>query len=124
MDHMNHIGTVFYMAWGGLHLVAAYRLKQMGSEMEPGIVKGRLLQSAWNLMCAAIVVLAVAAAFNWQNSALGYWLNLTVASLTDIGFIIFILVPAYVPLWPGSLGPVLWILAALFSTLGILGIAA
>ena len=57
---------------------------------------------------------------NWKNSRLGYWLNLVVVSAADIGFIVTVLMPGYVPLVPGALGPFLWVVAILFSTLGIL----
>jgi len=55
---------------------------------------------------------------------LGYWLNLAAASVTDIGFIVFILRPGYLPLKPGLLGPILWLLATIFSTWGVLAFAA
>jgi hypothetical protein len=121
---MYRIGAIFYLAWGIIHLLAAYRVGRMGSGTSKGVVQGRLLQSAWNLMLLAIAVSVVAVLLNWQNDPLGYWLNLTLVTSTDIGFIIFILAPGYVPWWPGSIGPVLWLLAAVFSTLGMLGIAA
>jgi hypothetical protein len=88
------------------------------------MVRGRLLQSAWNLAYFALFVAVVAVVFNWRNSPLGYWLNLAAAGATDLGFILFILVPGYLPLRRGILGPVLWLLATVFSTLGVLGIAA
>jgi len=50
---------------------------------------------------------------------LGYWLNLVVVSAADLGYIFFVLVPGYVPLLPGGLGPLLWVLALIFSTLAI-----
>lgn len=118
---MYQVAALIYLVWGGLHLLAAYRLKQMASSAKPGAIQGRLLQSAWNLMAVAIAVSVVAVLLNWQNSSLGYWLNLAMASVTDVGFIVFVLAPGYVPRWPGFLGPALWFLAALFSTLGLLG---
>ncbi|MGA9532641.1 MAG: hypothetical protein WBR18_08005 [Anaerolineales bacterium] len=120
---MHQIGTAFYLGWGGLHLLAAFRVHQQGQILPAGPVQGRIFQAAWNLAFFAIAVLVVAVALNWRNSLPGYWLNLTVASVTDIGFIAFILAPGYVPKWSGSLGPLLWLLAVLFSTLGIMGIA-
>jgi hypothetical protein len=120
---MHQIGAAFYFAWGGLHLLAAYQVYRQGLALSPGAIQGRIFQSAWNLAFFAIAVLAVALALNWHNDPLGYWLNLTVASVTDIGFIAFILVPGHVPKWPGLLGPLLWLLAMLFSTLGIMGVA-
>ena len=82
------------------------------------------LRSAWNLAYFAGLVSVVAVVYNWSNSSLGYWLNLVTARVTDIGFIVYILAPGYVPLRPGILGPALWLLAAIFSTLGVLAIAA
>jgi hypothetical protein len=84
------------------------------------MVQGRIYQNAWNLAYFAIFVTVIAVAYNWKNSSSGYWLNLVTASITDIGFILFILVPGYLPLRPGILGPALWILAIIFSTLGII----
>ena len=55
---------------------------------------------------------------NWHNSATGYWINLAAVSAADIGFILFVLLPGHIALWPGVLGPVVWILAVVFSTIG------
>ncbi len=121
---MHQIGAVLYLAWGGLHLLAAHQVYKLGSETPSGMVQGRIFQSAWNLAFFAMFVSIVAVVFNWHNSSLGYWLNLTLASVIDIGFIFVLLSRGYVPLWPGAIGPVLWLLATFFSTLGMLGIAA
>ncbi len=84
------------------------------------MVQGRLFQSAWNLLFFAVVAIVVAALFNWRNSRIGYWINLITVSVTDIGFILLILVPGYLSLWPGVLGPVFWVLGAIFATIGFL----
>jgi hypothetical protein len=39
-----------------------------------------------------------------------------VVSAADIGFIIFVLAPGNIAFFPGVLGPVFWILAAVFSS--------
>ena len=115
---MHQIGAVFYGLWGLLHLFAAYQVYKLGSRQAPGMVKGRIYQSAWNLAYFAVAVIVVAVLYNWNNNLSGYWLNLVMTSVTDIGFIVFVLRPGYVPLRPGVLGPALWILAVTFSTLG------
>jgi hypothetical protein len=92
----------------------------LGQTLEPGMVQGRIYQDAWNLLFFALFGIAVAVTLNWNNSRLGYWLNLLVVSAGDIGFIITILVPGYIPLLPGGIGPLLWIIALVFSTFGIL----
>jgi hypothetical protein len=113
------LGSVTYFLWGILHIEAARKVYLLGQTLDPGMVQGRIFQGAWNLLFFAIFGIVVAIFLNWKNSRLGYWMNLTVVSAGDIGYIVFVLAPGYVPLMPGALGPILWILAVLFSTVGI-----
>ena len=117
---MNQIGAVFYVLWGLLHLVASFQVFRLGAGQEPGMIQGRIFQNAWNLAFIAVVVPAIAVVYSWNNSLLGYWLNLATTSMTDIGFILFVMLPRHLPLKISIPGPVLWILAMTFSTLGIL----
>ncbi len=117
--HAHKIGAVMYFVWGLLHLKAAYSVYQLGTPLEAGMVQGRIFQDAWNLLFFALVGITVAVIFNWHNSRLGYWTNLITVSVTDIGFIAFVLVPGYLPVFPGILGPVFWVLGAVFSTIGL-----
>ena len=113
------IGSILYVLWGVLHIVAAFKVYTLGQSLEPGMVQGRILQDAWNLLFVALFGSVVAIKYNWRNSKLGYWLNLVVVSAADIGFIIYLLIPGYLPLVPGALGPFLWLLALAFSTAAI-----
>lgn len=115
---MSQIGATFYIAWGLLHLYAALQVYKLGKRQSAGMVQGRIYQSVWNLAAFAVAVIAVAIVYTWFNNPVGYWLNLTLTSVTDVGFILFVVVRRYLPLWPGLLGPALWILALMFSTLG------
>lgn len=114
---MFQIGAVLYVLWGLLHLLVAFQVYKLGSSLEPGMVRARVYQNAWNLAFLAAFVIVIALVYNWKDDPLGYWLNLVAASITDIGFIFFILVPGHLPLRRGILGPALWILALVFSTL-------
>jgi hypothetical protein len=113
------IGSVLYVLWGMLHLVAAYQEFLLGASLDPGPVKGKINQGAWDLLFIASASIVIAVIYNWKNEALGYWLNLLIVSIADIGFIIFVLLPGFVTIIPGIFGPVLWIPAAIFSTIGI-----
>ena len=117
---MHRIGAVMYLIWGALHVNAALKFYQLGDTLDPGMVQGRLFQGAWNLLFFAVVAILVAVLFNWRNSRFGYWINLITVSVTDIGFILFILVPGYLTLWPGVLGPIFWVLGIIFATIGLL----
>ena len=113
------MGSVTYVIWGILHIEAARKVYALGQSLEPGMLQGRIYQDAWNLLFFAIFGIVVAIFLNWKNSRLGYWLNLVVVSTGDIGFIIFILIPGHLSFMPGALGPIVWILAALFSTIAL-----
>jgi hypothetical protein len=90
-----------------------------GQTLEPGMVQARIFQGAWNLLFFALFAIFVAVAMNWRNNRTGYWLNLGVVSFTDMGFIVVVLMPGYAPIVPGGLGPLLWIVAVIFSSIGI-----
>ncbi len=56
------------------------------------MVQGRIYQSVWNLAAVAVAVIVVAVVYNWFNHPVGYWLNLALNSVTDVGFILFAVV--------------------------------
>jgi hypothetical protein len=114
------IGAVFYILWGLLHLVAAKKVYMLGQALESGMVQGRVYQDACYLLFFALFGIVVAATLNWKNSKLGYWLNFVVVSFGDIGFIVAVLIPGYLPLFPGLIGPILWLIALGFTTIGML----
>ena len=114
------LGSITYVLWGILHLEAARRVYVLGQSLDVGMVQGRIFQDAWSLLFFALFGIVVGVFLNWKNSRLGYWLNLIVVSAGDIGYIVFVLIPGYVPFMPGALGPILWVLAVLFSTVGIM----
>lgn len=113
------VGAALYLLWGVLHVKAAIATYQLGATLDPGLVQGRIYQDAWNLLFSAISVSLIAIVLNWKNSRLGFWLNLGIASVSDLGFIFHILVPGNLPLIPGVAGPVLWLLAVVFTAIGI-----
>jgi hypothetical protein len=113
------IGSVLYVLWGLLHVVAAYEEFLLGSSLDRGLVQGKINQGAWDLLAFALASILIAVIYNWKNNRFGYWLNLVIVSVADIGFIIFVLLPGHVAFFPGILGPVFWISGAIFSTIGI-----
>jgi hypothetical protein len=113
-------GVACYVLWGCLHLRAAYAVYQVGAALAPGMVQGRVFQDAWNLLFFGVTAIAVALALNVRSNAWGYWINLWVLGLADTGLIFFVLIPGYMPLWPGIVGPILWLLGAVFTTLSYL----
>ena len=114
------IGAVFYILWGLLHLVAAKKVYLLALALESGIVQGRIYQDAFYLLFFAVFSIVIALSLNWKNSKSGYWLNFVVVSFADIGFIVAILIPGSLPLFPGLIGPVVWVIALTLTTVGML----
>jgi hypothetical protein len=139
--YTHKIGAVCYVLWGIVHLgvgaVMLYRLATEGgtaalaqsssaipAEELPqnltGAASALVGQNAWNLMVFGCFALVVAVTLNWNNSRLGYWLNLAVVSAVDVGFIYAFVLPGYIRLSDGLPGPALWVLAVIFSTIGFM----
>ena len=113
------LGAIFYMLWGMLHLNVANMVYQMSASLDPGVLDARIVQAAYHLAFFGIAAVVVAIRWNWRNSAMGYWINIVMLTVVDIGFIFIVFLP-YLPFWPAVLGPLFWVLAAIFSTVGYL----
>ena len=120
VSKLSVVGAICYALWGCLHLQAAYAVYHVGAALKPGMVQGRVFQDAWNLLFFGVTAIAVALTLNIRNNAWGYWINLGVLGLADTGLIFFVLIPGYMPLWPGLAGPILWVLGLAFTTLAYL----
>jgi hypothetical protein len=57
-----------------------------------------------------------AAAGNWRNSPVAFWLNLCVVEWADSVWVIVVALPGYVPLARGLIPPVIVLLAAMLTT--------
>jgi len=76
-------------------------------------------QASWNLAVFALFAIALGVSLNWRNDKAGYWINLVVVAVVDLGFVLLIVVPGYVPVSVGSFaGPIVYVVAAIFSTVG------
>ncbi len=117
---MHRIGATFFVIWGLLHVYAANGLYQMGAAMEPSILEARIVQGAWHLLFFGALAIVVGIRWNWRNSAIGYWINIVTLSVVDLGFIFIVFLPHLLFYSPAVLGPLFWVLAAIFSTLGYL----
>jgi len=114
------LGAVFYFAWGALHLLAAANSFMFADSMEDGLVQGRLFQAAFYVAIFAIfaiVAIVVALTLNWKNSRIGYWVNSLTVSTADIPFVLFTVMPGYMTGPEALLGPSLWIVGLVTSTL-------
>ena len=116
---LNKIGAVLYGLWGFWHFRVVARMFDAATQMETNILQARIYQGAFHILWFAVGAIAIAILFNWRNSLIGYWANLIMIGWTEVGLLVFFILPGYFPWLPtGFVGPLLWILAVLFSTLG------
>ena len=139
--YAHKIGAGFYVLWGILHIgfgaTMLYKLSAEGGtgvlavvgtaiplgdlpQSLTGIENGLLGHHSWNILWFGIFAIVVGIILNWKNDRTGYWVNLSVVGLSDLGFIVAIMIPGYIALADGIMGPILWILAFIFSTIGVL----
>ena len=114
--YLARMGAISYIVWALLHFIAALSVYRLGQTMPGTMAQGRVFQDAWNLACFSIAAIGVALTMNWRNDGYGYWINLAIISVADIGFIAFVLIPGYLPIWPGLAGPLFWITGLLLTS--------
>ena len=139
------LGSIFYGLWGAIHVLGgAFLLSAaftnssdflqvlFGSSQTitpdflsavPAIERLGTTQvftyHAFNLLWIGLLVTLIAAWLNWNNSPTGFWLNLTLVGLTDLGLVLFMVQPGVIPLSDAWIGPALYIPAIVFSALGV-----
>lgn len=114
------VGAAAYILWGLLHL-------GLGVSMAiPKIGQGAAgeleAESLMFFVCAAVFgvqAMAVGWFCNRVNDRFGFWLNLVVLGLIDAAFVVVMVVPGHVATAAGLSGPLIWIVAAVTSTVAI-----
>lgn len=137
----NRAGAAAYVAWGLLHIVVgllpvvrflsdgplAMLANLEGVSNVPSPPLGEpLLQAShligqhyFNLAAVGVMAILVAVGLNWNGDRLGYWLNLIVLGLVDLSFVVGEIIPGYMPLEIGGIGPALYLLGAALTTVGL-----
>ena len=137
-QYAHKIGAVFFALWGVMHALsgigflygistagAAGAINLLGNPNNivpkdfTGVALGLLTQHSWNLVIAGVFALAVAVTMNWRNSRLAFWLNLYIVGAFDLAYIFAVVLPGYTSVMTGWSGPALWVLATIFSAIGL-----
>lgn len=133
-------GAIAYVLWGIMHVVvgvlpvAGYWgsgpsgvVDALGIATAPEALTGHvanLLAAHYaELIAFGVLAIWVAITLNWKNRPLGFWINLVILGVVDAAFLLGEVVPGYAPLASIS-GPVLYVLGAAFTGLGLRGARA
>lgn len=82
--------------------------------MDAGDIQGRL---AFFLAFFAVLAI-ITARYSWRNGRMAFWVNAIGTSAADVPFFLFLVAPGYVGPPASCAGPVVWILALIFASLG------
>lgn len=138
MNLANKLGASAYALWGVIHAYVGGRATLAAASGSPqaalavladrapptaanldASVLGLVAQHGFNLLWIGCAATIVAMWLNWRGSRTGYWLNLALVSLADIGFIAFVVLPGHISLGYALPGPVLWLTGIGLTTLGV-----
>ena len=138
------VGAVFYLLWGFVHIaggmlmlnassvdMGSYLQVLMGNqsaftnvtatnELATSATRQVFAYHAFNLTWLGILVSVIAIVSNWKNQASGFWINLALVGLIDLGLIVYMVAPGVIPSSdPWWMGPVLYVLAVVFTASGL-----
>lgn len=133
-------GAVIFALWGLLHLVAALTgivgyaqggatgvLTTYAGPSAP-VQQSRALELAggiglnYALDLAAFGLLGIwVAVMIWRGQTLGFWLGAVVLGMADAAFVLALVVPGYVPVADGFVGPFLYLLGVAVTAAGLFG---
>lgn len=127
MNILSKSAAVAFFLWGVLHVVgsvaillaalrdpaAGYAFYANAAESYDALSGGILKYFSFLLLCIAIVSIFIAVKYNWKNSQAGLAANTVLLGLTDIGLIIFMVVPGHVSWAEASIGLALFIVAVI-----------
>lgn len=129
--NMAKTGAVFFLLWGLLHIIGGGAiLAAVADSPASGFaiyeesaadytaLSGRVLgYLAYSFIWIGVLVSYVAIRFNWNNSQDGLALNTALVGLTDIGLIVFLVLPGFVSWGEAAPGLILFVGGVIFGGL-------
>lgn len=132
MNAYSKISGVFFILWGAVHIVgglaimtaalgepaAGYAAYDAPPADYPTLAGAALAYLAYGFAWVGAVVAAVGVLRNWKNSPAGFVLNTALVGFTDLGLVVFFLLPGYLGWGQGMIG------IGLFAAAFVFGVAA
>lgn len=137
---LSRIGAALFVIWGVVHIgVGGAALgslftsgpaamfaqaelivgpNQMDATMNH--VANLIAEYYFDIVALGILAIIVSVCLIWQNRPLGFWINVIVLGIADLAFLFAEIVPGYQPLFPPLLGPIIYVLASVFSGAALL----
>jgi hypothetical protein len=144
IKNAHRIAALVYLLWGLVHVVGGAAmlnacsagpenfLRMLSGDQTAVLADAASTRSVWGFLAAnevfafhsfniiwlGLIACVVAIRMNWKNSVAGFWLNLAIVGFADLGLIVFMVVPGVMHLSDALIGPILFVVATVFSMLG------
>ena len=109
--HLSKLGALLFAAWGVLHVIGAAAMFMQGYHVyDPNysasapLADAALKYLAYFILLIGLAVTAVSIRLNLRNSHVGLALNTALIGLTDLGLVLFLVVPGFVSWGEAALG--------------------
>lgn len=126
------VGAVLFVLWGLLHILGGaiilmavgespaqgYAIYQESSTPYSELAGAVLGYLAYSFIWIAVVVTVIGIRYNWNNSEQGLMLNTALVGLTDLGLVIFLVLPGFVSYGEAAPGLLLFVAAVVFGGMG------
>ena len=123
------IGAIFFISWGLIHIIGGgailvavaespaqgFAIYGAHNDSYTELAGGVLAYLAYGFVWIAVLVTYIGARYNWQNNQLGLALNTLLVGMTDIGLIVFLVLPGFMSWGNASPGLLLFIGAVVFG---------
>lgn len=114
-------GATLLIAWGALHVLGGgmilsglatdaetgFSVYQNSDGNYPALAGNVLGYFAYLLICISVAVIAIGILYNWKNSQGGLAVNTAIIIAVEIGLVVFLVFPGFVPIAEASVGFVL-----------------
>ena len=111
------IGAIAYALWSVLHIaLGVSRLSERAADGTLSEAAGRFAQGHWTLIYLGVFGL-ILSWFNWQNNKAAYWVAAFIITAEDIGFLLFPVMQGGIEFPASIVGPGLWIIGLVFTTI-------
>jgi len=112
-------GILAFFKTGAAGLFSVYGEILKPSQVTPALEMASHIALNYSLISVGYGVLTIWMALHiWKGVRIALWINAVMLGITDLGFIIALIVPGYIPLGEGMIGPMITLLAVVLTYFG------
>lgn len=123
------LSAAFFVLWGVIHIAgggsilaalgngpaAGYAFYANAAGDYPAAAGAILAYNSFAILWTGAIVAAVAVILSWRGNPTGAYINLALTGLSEVGLIVFLVLPGFIPWSQASIGLVPFLAATAFA---------